>query len=265
MKKQMFKKLFIHQKSKMSKAITIKNLNKSFRGKEIFRDLDLEVNANKITAVFGPNGCGKSTLFNILTGVTRQDSGTHQITNLNQFNFSYIFQNYRDSLLPWRKNYKNLALPLQIRKLNKSDIKKRIEKTNNDFDFKLDLNKYPYQLSGGQQQLLTFMRTIITQPDILLLDEPFSALDYENNLRLRNKLQKYYLQTNSTIFIITHNIEEAVYLADEIIVLSRNPTNVLGKVKNPLPYPRTIDTLKSDEFKYIKDQVLELFKTSAKL
>lgn len=249
----------------MAKAIIVKNLNKSFREKEIFRDLNLVIEKNKITAVFGPNGCGKSTLFNILTGVIKHNNPDHQITDLNQYNFSYVFQNYRGSLLPWRKNFANLALPLQIQKRSKQEIKKHIDLLCKTFNFNLDLNLYPYQLSGGQQQLLAFMRALITQPDILFLDEPFSALDYENNIYLRDKLQKYYLQTKATVFIITHSIEEAVYLADEIIVLSKNPTNVLGKVENPLPYPRTVDTLKSPEFKETKDQVIELFKTSAQL
>jgi len=109
------------------------------------------------------------------------------------------------------------------------------------------------------------LRAIITSPTTLLLDEPFSALDYENQLRLRDVLQNYYLSSRATVLIVTHSIEEAVYLADEIVVLSQKPARVIGRVKNPLPRPRTIDAMKSKNFHSAKSEVLELFRRAASL
>lgn len=246
-------------------TINTKNLKKSFNGKLVFKDLNLEVKSGKITAIFGPNGCGKSTLFNILSGIITKNGGEYNIVDFDKYKFSYMPQNYRESLLPWRKNFDNIALPLQIQKLPKNAIKKQIVTLYGSFGFNLNLNSYPYELSGGQQQFLIFLRSLITKPSILLLDEPFSALDFENNIRLRNKLQEYYLSYKPTILVITHDIEEAVYLASEIIVFSRRPARVLGKIKNPLQYPRDIDILKSEEFHRLKNKVLKLFRSEVGL
>ena len=109
------------------------------------------------------------------------------------------------------------------------------------------------------------MRALITKPKVLFIDEPFSALDYENNLRLREHLQKYFLTFKPTILLITHNIEEAVHLAEKIVVFSQRPTKVLEVIDNPLPYPRTIQSLKTEQFHQVKDKVLSVFQKAANL
>ncbi len=243
----------------MIKAISVTNLKKSFKHVEIFKDFYMDVEEGRITAIFGPNGSGKSTLLNILSGVTTMDGGEVCIKDMTHFNLSYIFQNYRESLLPWRTNYQNLDLPLEIQGVAKQDIEKKIKVLQQIFEFKFDWNTYPYQLSGGQQQILAFMRALITEPKILLIDEPFSALDYENNLLLRDHLQRYFLKFKPTVLLITHNIEEAVHLADKIVILSKKPTKVVEVIANPLPYPRTINLLKTNEFHKVKDKILDVF------
>lgn len=249
----------------MNSKISIVNLKKEFNQAQIFKDLSLNVEEGKITAVFGPNGSGKSTLLNILAGVTEKDGGDFKIENFNHFEFSYIFQNYRESLLPWRNNFENVALPLEIQGKTEAEIKERIEELQNLFDLKINWQNFPYQLSGGQQQILAFMRALMTEPNILFVDEPFSALDYENNLFLREHLQKYYLKFKPTIILITHNIEEAVHLADKIVVLSKKPTKVIDIINNPLAYPRTIQSLKDEGFHKVKDEVLTAFQKAANL
>ena len=246
-------------------VISVQNLKKSFNNTEVFRDFSISVEQGKITAIFGPNGSGKSTLLNILSSIVTKDGGKFDIENFNHFEFSYIFQNYRESLLPWRTNFENVALPLEIQNRSKQEIRQRVEELQQLFEFKFDWKSYPYELSGGQQQILAFMRALVTKPKVLFIDEPFSALDYENNLRLREHLQKYFLTFKPTILLITHNIEEAVHLAEKIVVFSQRPTKVLEVIDNPLPYPRTIQLLKTEQFHQVKDKVLSVFQKATNL
>lgn len=243
----------------MNTFISVNKLKKSFGEIEVFQDFNLNIEQEKITAIFGPNGSGKSTLLNILSGITAKDGGEFNIENFNHFEFSYIFQNYRESLLPWRTNFENVALPLEIQNKSKQEIRQMVEELQKLFKFKFNWESYPYELSGGQQQILAFMRALVTKPKMLFIDEPFSALDYENNLRLREYLQKYFLAFKPTVLLITHNIEEAVHLAEKIVVFSQRPTKVLEVIDNPLSYPRTIQSLKAEQFHQIKDKVLSVF------
>ncbi len=246
----------------MSQVISLRNISKSYLGNQIFRNLNLSFDLQKMTVVFGPNGCGKSTLLNILSGVTGNDGGEIRIPDFKKFDLSYIFQNYRDSLLPWRTNFENIALPLEIQKKSKNKIKERVKELQSLFNFKFNWESYPYELSGGQQQLLSFMRAFATEPRILLIDEPFSALDYENNLKLRNHLQKYYLTYKPTILLVTHDIEEAVYLGAKIVVLSRKINKKPAIINNDLPFPRTVNTMTTEKFHRVKDKVLSAFRSS---
>lgn len=249
----------------MSAVIYAKNLKKSFNNTGVFRDFCISVEQGKITAIFGPNGSGKSTLLNILSGIVVKDGGKFDIENFNHFEFSYIFQNYRESLLPWRTNFENIALPLEIQNKSKQEIRQSVEELQKLFEFKFNWESYPYELSGGQQQILAFIRALVTKPKVLFIDEPFSALDYENNLRLREHLQKYFLTFKPTVLLITHNIEEAVHLAEKIVVFSQRPTTVLEIIDNPLPYPRTLQSLKAEQFHQVKDKVLSVFQKAINL
>ncbi len=244
-------------------SISIQNLKKSFSGAEVFQNFSADFEEGIITAIVGPNGSGKSTLLNILSGILPKDSGEFSIKEFHPFHFSYIFQNYRESLLPWQTNAENIALPLQIQKYSKEQIQRHIHDLLTFTGLPINLQQYPYELSGGQQQMLAFCRALITRPSLLFIDEPFSALDYENNLRLRGVLQKYYIAFKPTITLITHNIEEAVHLAQKIVVFSQKPTQVVAVIDNPLPFPRTIESLKSSEFDDLKDKVLSIFQKVA--
>lgn len=246
-------------------ALSVQNLRKTFNQQELFDQLTLEIEQGKITALFGPNGCGKSTLLNILTGIVREDSGNHQVENFNPFEFSYVFQNYRETLLPWRNNFGNLAFPLEIQKWKADKIQSRIEELRQFFELDFSLNAHPYELSGGQQQILAFVRALMPKPKLIFLDEPFSALDYENNIRLREKLEAYCLQEKPTVFLISHNIEEAVQVSNRIIVFSRKPIRIIDSIENGLPFPRTLETMRSKEFAEIKDRILSEFQKTVNL
>ncbi|MBI3332212.1 ABC transporter ATP-binding protein [Candidatus Peregrinibacteria bacterium] len=249
----------------MSNAISINNLRKKLSGQELYAGLSFEAKAGEITAIFGPNGCGKSTLLNILSGVAKNDGGEISIENLQRFSFSYIFQNYRESLLPWRTSFDNIAFPLEIQHKSEAFIRERIQSLGKLFATDFDLHRHPYELSGGQQQAVAFLRALANQPTLLFMDEPFSALDYENSLRMRRSLQEYYAEHKPTILFISHDIEEAVHLASRIVVLSQRPTSVAEVINNDMSYPRTLATLNSEQFHQIKNQVLTAFQKAAKL
>lgn len=249
----------------MNSAISIHKLSKSFGDKEVFRDFSIDIERGKITSIFGPNGSGKSTLLNILSGVLTADGGYYTIKNFKKFKFSYIFQNYRETLLPWRNNFDNIAFPLEIQHVKKPEILKRVMEIQRIFEANINLQQYPYQLSGGQQQILAIMRALITRPNILFIDEPFSALDYENNLRLREHLQKYYVVYKPTILFITHDIEETVHLAEKIVIFSRKPARVLKIIDYPLRYPRNVRILRSRRFAEVKNKVLSVFQRAVRL
>ncbi|MBI3033321.1 ABC transporter ATP-binding protein [Candidatus Woesearchaeota archaeon] len=250
----------------METAIAVSHLKKMFGKQLIFQDLSFDINQGDIVAFFGPNGCGKSTILNIIANLVEKDHGECRL-NFKQQEISYVFQNYRDSLLPWSTIYDNLFFPLMIQNGDKTDQNqntaenvKIIDELRKMLDIKFNFEKYPYELSGGQQQIIAFARALVNKPKLLLIDEPFSALDYENNLLLRTYLQDYYLKYNPTILVITHNIEEAVHLANKIIVFSKNPTQIIGVINNGAPYPRDISFLSSEIYNQTKDKVLLLFK-----
>ena len=176
-------------------------------------------------SVFGPNGCGKSTLINMIAGLFPVDAGEILFDGqpLNKIKFGYVFQNYREALFPWLRAFDNVAYPLKVMGVPKAERKRRVEKIVANLNVKIDLNLYPYQMSGGQQQLVSIMRALVVDPEILFLDEPFSALDYEMTLFMREQLQRVFVETGTTTVLVSHDLEEAVYLSDRILLLSRHP------------------------------------------
>lgn len=249
----------------MKTGIIIQNLQKKFQGNEVFRDFNLAIEPETITALFGPNGAGKSTLLNILAGVVEPDAGSIIQAPCERFAFSYVFQNYRASLLPWRTNFENVTFPLQLQHKSQAEKQQRLDDLQKLLGVQIDWSLHPYELSGGQQQILAFLRALITQPKVLFIDEPFSAVDYENNLRLRGWLQKYYLAYRPTILIVTHNIEEAVHLAHKIVVLSNAPATVIKTIANPQSHPRSPESMQDEIFQQTKNQVLDIFKKVVKV
>src|SRR6201999_346184 len=140
-----------------------------------------------------------------------------------------------------------------------AERKARTERLVAHLGIKLDLNLYPYQMSGGQQQLVSIMRALIVEPEILFLDEPFSALDYEMTLFMREQLQKLFMETGTTTVLVSHDLEEAVYLADRILLLSRHPARVADFVHYDAARPRNDDTLSDAGFVRVKAHCLDVF------
>lgn len=242
--------------------LRVRGLGKSFGEQTVYRDFDLDLPRGKFTTIFGPNGCGKSTLINMMSGITPFDRGSVQIggQDLRAAKIGYVFQNYRDSLFPWMRAIENIEYPLKVRGVSKTKQNERVEQLIAAFEIKLDLKQYTYEMSGGQQQLVAILRALVSDPEVLFLDEPFSALDYEMTLYMRDKLQDVFLETGLTMVLVSHDLEEAVYLADRILILSKRPTRVVEMISYETMRPRTTEIMGESEFVHTKQHALDLFR-----
>jgi NitT/TauT family transport system ATP-binding protein len=241
--------------------ITIRGLAKQFAGSPLYSGFDLELPQGRITSIFGPNGCGKSTLINMMAGLTPVDAGEILFDGktIKETTIGYVFQNYRDALFPWKRALDNIQYPLEIARKNKRERAQRVEELVASFDIKFDLHRYPYELSGGQQQLVSIMRALAPHPEVLFLDEPFSALDYEMTLFIRDKLQEIFIATGVTMLLVSHDLEEAVYLADYVLLLTKRPAQVAENVAFEAARLRNAGTLSTEEFIRVKGHCLEVF------
>ena len=224
-------------------------------------DVSLEIRSGEFMVLVGPSGCGKSTLINMIAGLIPIDSGQILFDgkSLKETKIGYVFQNYREAMFPWMRTIDNIAYPLKLEGRSKAEVDRRMAELVASFDVKFDLHRYPYELSGGQQQTASIMRALAPGPEVLFLDEPFSALDFEMTLFIREKLQEVFMQTGTTMLLVSHDLEEAVYLADQVLLLTKRPT----RVAEILPYtdarPRTVATLSEPSFVAAKKKSLEIF------
>ncbi|KXZ40329.1 NitT/TauT family transport system ATP-binding protein [Alkalithermobacter thermoalcaliphilus JW-YL-7 = DSM 7308] len=225
----------------MSFIVEIKDLSMTYytlNGElEVLKDINLTVKKGEILALVGPSGCGKSTIMNILSGLLKPTKGQVNISG----KIGYMFQ--RDCLLEWRTIMDNIKIGLEIQKKLTNESIKRIEhllKTYGLWEFK---DSYPRQLSGGMRQRVALIRTLAVNPDILLLDEPFSALDYQTRLLVCDDITKIIRRENKTTIIVTHDISEAISMGDKIAVLSKRPATIksihdiilsVNEVKTPM-------------------------------
>jgi NitT/TauT family transport system ATP-binding protein len=241
--------------------VTIRGLTKRFTDAVVYENFDLDIPRGMLVSVFGPNGCGKSTLINMIAGLIPADAGEILFDGkkLAAIKFGYVFQNYREALFPWLRSIDNIEYPLKLMKLPKAERRVRTERLLAHLGVKIDLNRYPYELSGGQQQLVSIMRALVVEPEILFLDEPFSALDYEMTLFMRDQLQRMFVETGTTTVLVSHDLEEAVYLADRILLLSRRPASIADYVHYLAARPRTGATLSETEFVQVKAHCLDVF------
>ena len=236
--------------------LIIKNLKKTYHDKNgetiAIDDLNLEIKDKEIVAIVGPSGCGKSTLLGILAGLEEKSAGSILFNGRKKL--GYMLQT--DSLMPWRTILDNALIGLEISKTKTKENIKKVISMLDKYGLHDFIDKYPDNLSGGMRQRVALIRTLATNPDILLLDEPYSALDYQTRLALSNDLYKIIKEEGKTVIIITHDIAEAISMADRIIVLSKRPCKIKKvydvKLTNKgLP----IDNRKSPEFSIYYDKI----------
>lgn len=244
----------------MAEKLKIQNLSKNFlvngRNIEVLKDIDLTIQEGEFVVIVGHSGCGKSTLLKIIAGLETADSGLvtiddEEIKGLNMKS-SMIFQEHR--LFPWLTIEKNIALGLK--KIPEKEVREKVDhylKLVKLADFK---KAYPKQLSGGMSQRAAIARSLITKPKILLLDEPFGALDALTKIELQREVKKIWQSEKNTMIMVTHDIEEAVYLADRIVVMSSSPGQIKDIIKVDLGSQRDRG---STEFAAIKKKVYDYF------
>ena len=246
--------------------VTVRGLSKQFAGVPLYTHFNLDLPRGKIVSIFGPNGCGKSTLMNMIAGLMPVDAGEILFDgkSLKDTQIGYVFQNYRDALFPWITAWDNIAYPLKRQGLKAAEVRARVDELVALFEIRFDLQRFPYELSGGQMQTVCIMRSMATRPEVLFLDEPFSALDFEMTLFIRAKLQEAHLATGTTMVIVSHDLEDAVFLADHILLLTRRPTRIAEIVPFDLPRPRQPEAVADPEFVRVKAHTLEVFRREMK-
>lgn len=234
--------------------IQLTKVKKTFGDIEILRDITFNVNEGELISIVGPSGSGKSTIFNIITKIIAEDDGEVVVNG----DVSYMYQ--KDMMVPWKKVIDNIGIPLVFKGCSKKKARDEVLKYIDVFGLEGFEYKYPSQLSGGMKQRANFLKTFLTSKDIMLLDEPFGALDSIT----RRKMQKWLLdltkEMKTTILFITHDIEEAIFLSDRIYVISEKPAIIKGEVTVELKYPREEDIVTDSEFIRVKREVLENLK-----
>ena len=201
-----------HNKEKL----ILSNVSKSYNNTLVLEDINIKVNEGELVTILGPSGSGKSTIFNIITNLTQKDNGNVYIDG----KISYMQQ--KDLLLPYKTIIDNVSLPLILNKENKKNAQEIVRPYFKEFGLEGYEDKYPSELSGGMKQRANFLRTFINSNDLMLLDEPFGALDSITKTNMQKWLLNVREKFNSTIILITHDIEEAITLSDRIYLISQS-------------------------------------------
>ncbi|HEY8463246.1 MAG TPA: ABC transporter ATP-binding protein [Bacillota bacterium] len=239
--------------------VKVRNLVKKFGDLLVIDDISFDVKQGEFLCIVGPTGCGKTTFLNSLTKLYSITSGEILIDNepvdLKKHNVAYIFQEY--STMPWLNVEQNVGFGLDIKRVPTKERMARINEVLEIVGLTQFRTHYPHELSASMLQRVVIARAFATQPELLLMDEPYGQLDTELRFKLEDELLSLWERTKTTVIFITHNIEEAVYLSGRILVLTNKPTKIKKEIVNSLPYPRNIV---NPEFIKLRNEVTELIK-----
>jgi NitT/TauT family transport system ATP-binding protein len=240
----------------LSSVVSAKGLGLTFSTRDgdvvALSDVDLEINKGEFVSFIGPSGCGKTTFLRVIADLEQPTSGKITVNGLAPSEarvkraYGYVFQ--APALYPWRTIEKNVALPLEIMKFPPGERQTRVKRSIDLVNLSGFEKKYPWQLSGGMQQRASIARALAFDADLLLMDEPFGALDEIVRDHLNSELLKLWARTDKTIAFVTHSIPEAVYLSTKIVVMSPRPGRVTDIIESDLPRDRPLDIRETPEF-----------------
>lgn len=245
--------------SESNVKVQVNHLTKKFGDLLVLNDISFDVKQGEFLCIVGPTGCGKTTFLNSLTKLYEPTSGEILVNNepvdLQKHNIAYIFQEY--STMEWLTVEENVRFGLDIKKVPRDIADEKVNEYLKIVGLEKYRKYYPNQLSTSMLQRVVIARAFATEPELLLMDEPYGQLDIELRFKLEDELLNLWERTGTTVLFITHNIEEAVYLGERILVLTNKPTTIKTEIQNTLPRPRDIA---SPDFVQLREEVTELIK-----
>ncbi|MEL6129044.1 MAG: ABC transporter ATP-binding protein [Cyanobacteria bacterium J06627_3] len=253
-------------KSAPKGAVNVEGISMIFsrqgHSNQVLDSINLQIKPGELACLLGPSGCGKSTLLNIIAGFIRPTAGyvmvDQQPVKKPGADRGFVFQQY--SLLPWKTTFQNIEFGLKIKGVPKSEREDMVGEYLNLVGLAKYRNAYPSQLSGGMQQRASIVRALVNSPSVLLMDEPFAALDAQTRHMMQELLLTIWSTLKTTVIFVTHDIEEAVFLGDRIFVMGVQPGRIKAELEVPLTRPRHVDDMLTPEFTQLNRQVFELIR-----
>ena len=243
-------------------AINVDRLSHVYSGTEggvpALLDISIDVDAGKFVVIVGPSGCGKTSLLMMLAGLRHQTQGAiavagRPIADPDPQRVGVVFQ--EASLFPWLTALDNIEFPLALRGTPRDDRRRRAEQMLTLVGLEGFGARYPHELSGGMKQRVSIARGLVQDPPVLLMDEPFAALDEQTRMTMGHELLRIWSTTRKTVVFITHSLTEAVYLADEVLVMSARPGRIIDRIEITLPRPRTYEMMATDTFGRLRERI----------
>ncbi len=249
-------------KTKGKPLISLKGVGLTFGSNEVLRDIDVEIGEGEFVCVIGPSGCGKTTLLRILSGLIQASRGTVSYRGKEQrepaSDIAIVFQDYANALLPWRTASQNVSLALEAAGMPRAERRDRIAELLSKVGLSKHADKFPSEMSGGMQQRLQIARCLAQNPSVILMDEPFGALDAMTRQKLQDEILSIVSESNVTAFFVTHDLEEAIYLGDRVIALEPNPGRIAELIDVPLARPRNqLTTREEPEFLALRRKLFD--------
>jgi len=240
--------------------LQLRDVGKAFGEAVALEPTSLTINEGSFVAIVGPSGCGKSTLFNVIAGLLTPDSGEvrlldEPVTGATG-HVGYMLQ--KDLLVPWRTVEDNITMAARLTRRVTDEDRTEARRVATQYGLGEFLRHYPSALSGGMRQRVAFMRTLVTHQPLLLLDEPFGALDAQTRLEMQQWLLQVWRDTGRTVLFITHDVDESIFLSDRVLVMSPRPGRIIADFENPLVRPRTLHSLTDPAFMDLKARVMQL-------